>query len=341
MALAGNIQTLVRTGAGTNALTVQQKLVYEAMLIKVAQPKLVLVNEGQRGTIARQSGGFSTNSIKWRKRGLLSAATTALSEGVPPDFVDVTWSEVTTQLAQYGSAMKHSDIVKHAGIDDNVSHFSMALGEQAGLTIHTLIVNELAGSGTLQLGDAVANRGALDANAILDSAEIKKAVRTLELAKVERFPDGYYHAYIHTRQAHDLRSDADWKLVNGQYYAGQEGLVTAEMGRLHGVKFFVSTELPFHAISVAYGGFTNASVNTAEAFIMGPNAFGVRDFSEWSVPRIDPNTGRGVSIYMVSADEPSRDDPIAQFGTLGWKIAFVTKVLDTTRYIRLETSVSA
>jgi N4-gp56 family major capsid protein len=339
MALAGNLQTLVRTGAGTNTLTQQQKTFYEAMLIKHLLPFLDFVNDGQKGTIPRNSGGFTTGSIKFRKRNpitLTSAHTTALTEGVPPDFSDVTWAEVTTQLAQYGAALKHSDIIAHAGIDDNIAQFAAALGELAGLVINTLIVNELAGGGTVQYAGGSADRNAIDAGENLDADEIRLAVRTLQLANVPTFPDGYYHGYIHIRQAYDLADDPDWQMLNGNGYRGQGGMesgITAEMGRLFGVKFMKpSNTTPT---------FTNTDpITIYAAFIMGPDAFAVRDFAAWRTPRIDPATGKGIRIYFVPADTETKDDPLGQFGTMGYKFAFVAKVLDSTRYVRLETAAS-
>lgn len=342
MALQGNLQTLVRTGAGTNTLTQQQKVFYEGMLIKHLLPFLTFVNEGQKGTIPRNSGGFATGSIKFRKRNpitLTSAHTTALTEGVPPDFSDVTWAEVTTQLAQYGAALKHSDIIAHAGIDDNIAQFAAALGELAGLVINTLIVNELAGGGTVQYADSNTARGDLAAGDIIDSAEIRKAVRTLRLANVPTYPDGYYHGFIHVRQAYDLEDDADWKALNGLgSYRGQGGVeqgILGEMGRLHGVKFMMaSTTTP------VFDDAGTGPVDVYAAFIMGPDAFAVRDFAAWKTPRINPENGRGIRIYFVPADEPTKDDPLGQFGTMGYKFAFVAKVLDSTRYVRLETTAS-
>lgn len=333
MALSGNMQTLV---TGGNTLTQQQQTFYEGMFIKNLLPYLTFLNEGQKGTVPRQAGGFSTNSIQFRKRNpitLTSAHTTALTEGVPPDFSDVTWSTVTTQLAQYGAAIKHSDIVAHAGIDDNIAQFAEALGELAGLVVNTLIANALAGGGTAQYANASPDRNGVGSTEYITSTEIRKAVRTLELANVPRYPDGYYHGIIHVRQAYDLEDDADWKALNGNSgYSGQNGMVEHEVGRLHGVKFISSNTAPTATNTVP--------ITVYLAFIMGPDAFAVRDFAQWRVPKLDPQTGRGIRLMFVPADTPTKDDPLGQFGTMGYKFAFVAKVLDSTRYIRLETAAS-
>lgn len=348
MALQGNIQTLVQTGAGNNNLSQQQKIFYEGMLIKHLLPFLTFVNEGQRGTVPRLAGGWSTNSIQWRKRlpiTLNSGHTTALTEGVPPNFTDVTWQTVTTQLAQYGAALKHSDIISHAGIDDNVAQFSEALGELAGLVINTLVTNELSNGTNVQYstvasasaarvnvstGDLIALAGA-DTTGL---AEIRKAVRTLELAYVPKYPDGYYHAIVHVRQSYDLRANAVWQVLNGTSgYEGQGGMVTTDLGRVHGVKFQVS------AVSPIYTGLAEGGIDAYGAFFFGPDAFGTRDFAPWKVPTIDQATGKGISIMYVPADQPSRDDPLGQFGTMGYKFAFVVKMLDNARMVRLETAV--
>lgn len=339
MALAGNMQTLV---SGGNVLTEQQRTFYEAALIKHLLPFLDFVNEGQKGTIPRSAGGFHSNSIQFRKRNpitLTSAHTTALTEGVPPDFSDVTWDTVTTQLSQYGAALKHSDIIAHAGIDDNVAQFSAALGELAGLVVNTLVVNALAGGGTAQYADGVANRAAVAASNKLETDEFKKAVRTLAGAYVPTFPDGFYHCYIHVRQAFDLQGDSTWITLNGQYYAGQGGLekgIVAPMGQVHGVKVMKPS-----VTTPVWDGEGDSGADVYGAFIFGPDSFGVRDFANWRVPRMDQMTGKGIKIHFVPADQSTKDDPLGQFGVMGYKFAFVAKVLDSTRYIRLETGVTA
>lgn len=333
--MAGNMQTLVYSAAGYNALTPQQQRFYQRVLLKGAQPYLLMLEDGQKGTHPRNSDGFSTGSVRWRKRGFLAAATTALTEGVPPNFVDLTFTEITTQLAQYGSGMKHSDILAHAAIDPIVTVFSEALGEQAGLTIHTIIMNTLAGSGTVQYATGVAGRVNLTAAMVLNATEIRKAVRTLKRNKVPTFPDGTYHAVIHTDQAYDLMSDADWRGVNGLNYPGGGGLLTGEVGMLHGVRFRESTEAPVFAGAGAGG------VNVFAAFIYGPDAYGVLDFAAWPIPNLDPATGRGIKIMMVPADQPDKVDFLGQYGVLGWKVAFQCYVLDSTRIIRLETGATA
>jgi N4-gp56 family major capsid protein len=298
------------------------------------------VNEGQKGTIPRgQGGGWSTNSIQWRKRNLMAigSSATALTEGVPPNFSDVTWTTVTTQLAQYGAALKHSDLIAHAGIDDNVAQFAEALGELAGLVVNTLVVNELAAGGTVQLGtkaSASAARINISAGDTLDNIEIKKAVRTLELAYVPKYPDGMYHGFVHVRQAYDLRADTVWQALNGTSYHGQGGLQNGSLGTLHGVKLETSTVTPI------YTGLGESSADVYGAFIMGPDSFGVRDFAAWKVPNIDKATGKGVRVMFVPADKPTKDDPLGQFGTMGYKFAFVAKILDGTRFVRLETQVA-
>lgn len=337
MALAGKMQTLVRNDATGNALTQQQQTFYAALALKTLLPYLNLLNEGEKATVPRRSGaGFHSGSIVFRKRAtVLAAATTALTEGIPPDFQDIGYSTFSTQLAQYGAAMKHSDILMHDGVDDVIADMVAALGEQAGLTVHTLLMNVLAGGTTVQYANGRTARNTVIATDRLTAADVRSAGRTLALNNVPTYPDGTYHALVHTRQGFDLMLDPEWRELNGLNYAGQNGMVTADAGQVYGVKLQMSNVAP------KFAGAGGGAADVYGALVYGPQAWGTFDFAAWPVGNLDPNTGKGIEIMMVPADVPSRDDPLGQFGTLGWKLAFTALILDQARLVRVETGATA
>ncbi len=54
-------------------------------------------------------------------------------------------------------------------------------------------------------------------------------------------------------------------------------------------------------------------------------------------------TGQEVTmgdVMVVPANVPSKVDPLQQYGVAGWKVAFVAKVIDSARVLRVETAVS-
>jgi N4-gp56 family major capsid protein len=75
----------------------------------------------------------------------LALATTALTEGVPPTESQITVAKVTKAVQQFGAFVKLSDLLVHQGIDPIWAEAFAMLGEQAGQTLHTLLMNDLAG----------------------------------------------------------------------------------------------------------------------------------------------------------------------------------------------------
>ncbi len=324
-----------------SGLTNAQRLVYEGTLIKRLLPHLVLFEDGQKGTVPRHAGGFQLNSIQWRKYSFTTAtalATTALTEGTPPTEDDLQIITVATALVQYGSWSRHSDVFRDAGIDDGVAELVGLHGEQAGQSLHSLITTELGSGSSIRYANGRASRITVVAGDNLTGIEIKKAVRDLETNKAPRFPDGYYRGVVHTKPGYDLMADTaagGWIDINK--YSNVRQLLAGEIGTYHGVRFRQSTEAP---VFVGAGGGAPA-IDVFATFIYGPGAWGVRDFAGQTVGRVDPNTNRGVNVHIIPVEADDKSDPLHQYGTVGWKVAFTVKVLDSARILRVESAASA
>lgn len=331
---------------GTTGLTVNQKRFYESVMIKRLLPYLVYLDEdSEKGTVPENAGGFTANSLRWYVQGAaLPLATTALTEGTPPTSNTLDWTEVATQLAQYGGITKHTDILAHAGLSNVLTQIAEALGEQAGRTIHALMLNVILGGTNVLYGGGSATRTAVPASTAgpsgkLVAADLKRAGRDLTNRNVEPFPDGTYHAVISLDQAYDLMDDPVWRSLNGSVYGlgSQMGMKNFEVGQIWNVKVRVTNQ---HTIITKNTGSPLAPLNSdiQQGVVYGPGAFGFRDFAAWKLPRLSPQTGRGIRLYVVSADVPSRDDPLGQTGVMGWKTAFGGMILDNNRIERIETT---
>lgn len=331
------VNTLVRTSGGdVNQVTNEQQIYYVLTLIKRLLPYLPLWEDAQKVSIPNNSGGFGASGvINMRKFASLAVSTTALSEGVPPDGLNLSTSTVTVQLAQYGDWIKISDVLASASIDDVMKEAIDLLGENAGRKLHQIIVNSLTGGDVTQivLPAAYTNANQITNADVLTSDMIKKAVRTLRVANVPPYPDGYYRGILHPFQSTDLMSDSLWqdiaKYNGGMTPGGGLNLFAGEIGKIHGVRFRDSTETPTDT-----GG--SGSANTYSSFIYGPNAFGVFDFKSQAVSNIDNETGRGMKIFMHPINDPTKDDPMGQFGFVSWKAAFASKVIDPLRIVRVQ-----
>jgi N4-gp56 family major capsid protein len=143
-------------------MSAAQRTAYSMMLIERAYPYMPMFGAfggGQKSSIAAHQG----TTMEWRTYGGatvattgagLSLATTALTEGVPPAESAITAAKLTKAVAQHGAWVKLSDLLVHQGIDPIWSEAYELLGEQAGQTLHTLLINDLAAGTNVQYAGA-------------------------------------------------------------------------------------------------------------------------------------------------------------------------------------------
>ena len=193
--MATLLNTLVRTSGGDvydnnnggsdglySAQYIEQQKFYVLTLIKRLLPYLPMWEDAQKVTIPTRSGGFGASGVvEMRKFHSLDVDTTALSEGVAPDGLNVDISRVTVQLSQYGDWIPMSDILVTASIDDIMGEYMDVLAENAGRKLHKVIINALTGGDVTQTtyGGSATAANELTAADVLTSTVIKKAVRTL------------------------------------------------------------------------------------------------------------------------------------------------------------------
>jgi N4-gp56 family major capsid protein len=300
-------------------------------------PELVMLDQGLKGSIPKNMG----TTAQWRFWASLALATTPLTEGSPPSDSALSITTITATVQQFGAWVKPSDLFIHQSIDPAWTEISGLLGENAGMTIHTVLVNVLAAGTNVRYASTAVSRVTVTAAMPVTSTEIKKAVRTLRRNKVKTYPDGFYHGLIHPDQEYDILGDTDWKTV-AQYGAGMAkgdgpNILKSEVGTIHDVRFMTSTDAP------VYTGEGAAGVDVYGLLIFGPAWFGVRDLAAQPMPNqaAGQPSQNSVRLYTVPVETASKDDPIAQFATAGWKTSFVAKILQQERGVRVETGATA
>ena len=313
-------------------LTNEQRNAYEKMLLPRTLAKLVMFKDGMKGSIPANNGV----TTEWRAWAALPLATTPLTEGSPPSDSALSISKVTATVAQYGAWVKASDLLVHQGIDPVWAQIYDLLGENAGESLHTKLVSVLA-AGTVVRYVGQTSRTAVTAANIMTVTEIRKAMRTLSAANVDRFPDNSYHALIHPNVAYDIMSDTAWR--NPNEYRGDfsnNSVAAGEIGTLYGIKFMQSTDAPLFAGGGASG------VDVYGTLVYGPGWYGIRDLEANPTATPDANTQKGIRVTGVPVNTETKDDPLGQFGVAGWKAeGFVTKILQEVRGVRVESAATA
>lgn len=309
-------------------LTNEQRTFYVGTLIKRLIPYLPFLKDAQKQTIPRNSG----LAVNFRRYSALALATTPLTEGTTPAGNSQAVTVVTATAAQYGDFLSVSDVLELAGIDDSVVQATEQLGEQAGQTVHRLIVTELGSGSTVRYASTATSRVTVAAGMNFTVQEVRKAVRDLENANVPKFPDGTYHGGVSPSQKFDLVGDPAFQDL--YRYINSQNLQQNEIGTVYGARLYETTDIPIFTGAGAGG------INVHAGVIYGPNAFGAVDLEGMAVGAINENTDRGVAVMVTPLDTPSKSDPLHQRAYVGWKVEFVAKTLDALRVIRVESAVT-
>ena len=302
---------------GSAGLSDEMKTFYDRVLLERTVPQLVFMKFGQRRDIPKNNGKI----IEFRRFDSLAAATTPLTEGTPPSLKDLTVSAVTATIAQYGDAVGFSDLVSTTTIDPILTESVQILADEAAETLDRLAQAVMVAGSVVQYAGAATSRATVSSAMTLDAAEIREAVLTLKMGRARKI-DGFYQALIHPRTAHDLQGTTEW--VEANQFAGSQRIFDGSLGTLYGVKFWESDIAPF----VADAG-VGSTVDVYQTVIMGANAWGRVNLA-----------GHNLRTIYKPLGSAGTADPIDQQQSIGWKVAFVAKILNDSFMVRIEHATS-
>ncbi|MBR2070403.1 MAG: N4-gp56 family major capsid protein [Clostridia bacterium] len=296
------------TTSGYVALSAENKTFYDRTLLKRLLPQLVFAKYGQKKTMKKGEG----DTINFRRFTSLPAATTPLTEGVTPEGRQLTIEPVTATLKQYGDYIEITDVLDMVGIDPVATENAELLGEQAGLTIDTVVRDIVCAGTNVQYAG-----GGTSATEKISAAEIQKAVRTLKKANAKPLADGSYIGIIDPDIAFDIMNDPLWQDISK--YSGGTKIMDGEIGKLAGVRFIETT---------------NTKINSGAhcAMIIGADAYGVVD--------LEGSATNKPEIIIKPLGSGGTTDPLNQRGTQGWKAMFTAARLNELAMIRLEVTVT-
>lgn len=320
-----------------SSMTNQQRTHYSMILLARLLPSIPMHGQGMKGSIARGQG----TTIQWRYLAPFARATTPLTEGSPPSESAMVWSKVEATTAQYGAWTKISDIAMTQAIDPQVAAATAAFGENAGQTLHTVLINILAAGTNIRYADAVAGRSSVATSNVLDAAEIRRARRILTGGNAKAYSDGY-HALVHPFAMENLNADTTIEKV-AQYGSGgvsKQGGVDLLKGVVMtygGFQFMESTDAP------VFAGAGSSAADVYGALFFGPDWFGEVDLAASPVGSANAETNKmsGIQPIVIPADSDDKADPLNQYGVVGWKGSYVAKILQQDRGLRVEHGVAA
>lgn len=313
------------------------KTLYERQLLERALPALV------HGRWAVQATLNGYGSYELRRYESLSAVTTSLTEGVTPDeqsAPDLTVLTVTPSW--YGAWLQFTQKLDVTGYDNILAEMSAILGEQAGLSVDTLIRNHLTANASVRYAGSAAARTDIDqTDDAITYADVVKTIAVLEAQNARPVEGGFYVAIIHPHSWAKLMRDSTF-LGLFQRETGSSPLRSGLMGVILNCRVYISSNARIYSD----GGAGNVDVYTM--LFIGARSYGVVGIaqlmpnlmSDASGPDMTFGGMTGQSVMPVEIIRKGLGetgfDPLDQRGTLGWKAAHEEQILQSNWVYVLE-----
>lgn len=299
-------------------LTAEQKTFYDRTLLSRLLPNLTFLKYGQKRPMPKNEG----DTINFRRFNSLDVPAASLTEGVTPDGTTLSITAVTATVAQEGNWVRLSDKISMVGIDPVLTESAALMGENAAKTLETRCAAVIFAGTNQQFAGGAATASAIAAGKVMTSEEVKKAVRTLRNNNAEPVEGGYYIGFCDPSVAYDLQNDALWQDISK--YNGAENIMKGEIGRIHGVRFILTTMCPTDASTASAG-------TLHKTLIVGKDAYGVVDVNGSSKPE----------IIIKPTGSAGTEDPLNQRASVGWKAMAVTVRLQELAMVCIQSMASA
>lgn len=288
---------------------------------------------GTTGSAGSGSGNF-----------YIPVATTPLVEGVTPAGSKLANQDYTVTLAQYGDYITITDVIMDTHTDQVLQQATDILGESAALTVETLRFNVLKAGTNVFYANSVAGRSdVVTAISLADQRRVTTALNRQNAKKITQVvassPDfntksveASYMAVCHPDLETDIRLMTGFKPVAdyGPHTTPFEG----EIGSVEQVRYLTSTVIaPWVDAGGNKGAMRSTSGVKADVY---PILFFARDAFG-----IVPLKGKSSMTPMVVNPKPAPGDPLAQRGTVGWKLWTSTVILQDAFMARLESAATA
>jgi N4-gp56 family major capsid protein len=310
----------------------------EKELLKRGLPYLVLEKFGQ----AKPLPANNSKVIKFRRYEALSTTPVTLTEGVTPAGSQLSVTDVTATLAQYGDKVSITDVVMDTHEDPVLNEAVTVLGEQAAQMIEKMRFGVLkAGTNVLYANGAARNavntaisvtvqRRAVRALKRQNGRTITSIVRSTPAFGTENVAPGFV-GLIHP----DL--EADVRAMPGFVPAEKYGQTTPwenEIGKVDEVRYVSSTIFePWSDAGGAKGTMLSTGGTAADVYpvlYLARDAYGIVALK-----------GAYAVTPMVVNPKPSDSDPLAQRGHAGWKAMQTCVILNDAWMVRAEVAATA
>ena len=166
---------------------------------------------GKKQSIPKHPGATPS----WRRLEMPAVSTTAITEGVTPDGIDLTINKITATVQQYGAWTKISDSIDLVGLDPLLTEVSEMFGDHAALSMDIIVRDILAASTNVYTLATADKQGCFTGWRYRDAADIQAIRATMVKNNVKpiRLPNGKlgYLAFTHPDMCTQLFNLQEWK----------------------------------------------------------------------------------------------------------------------------------
>lgn len=316
--MAGNINSINNSTLGFNALTAEQAEFYQRTMLERLLPNLHFMKYGQKKNIPKNSG----DTTSFRRLNSLAVSTTALTEGVTPDSVDLNISKISATVKQYGQWTKLTDWLNLVGLDPLLTEVSQLMGETAAESMDSIVRDIIsAGTNILYANGKTSRETVADKITATDIIKMRKIMKTNKVKEIT-LPGGGkgYIAFTHPAVIADLMQTQEWKDQNT--YTDTKNREDGIAGKMYGIYFMEAVNAPKYAAGGAAGADVYGTI------VIGDGAYGVPDIAGSSKPE----------IIVKQAGSAGTNDPLNQISTVAYKCAFTAVRLNELCILRYEST---
>lgn len=317
------VTTITQVPAGISAF-------YDRNTLERALPACVHDMFGQMRPLPSKN----STSIKFRRYNALSVNTTALTEGVTPSGKQLSVTDITDTIAQYGDYVTVSDVLDLTNLDNTIKEATDVLGEQAGQSLDQVWRDKLVAGTNVYYAGAVASR--VLTNTAVTTTDLDNVILALKNQNAKYYTEMIkgstsisttpirpaYFAIIHPSMTAKVEALTGFKSV--ETYASQNGVYPTEVGAYKNLRFIETTNAKV---------FTGAGAGGKDVYAMlvfGKDAYGV----------IPMRGSKNIETIVKPIGSSGSSDPLNQVGSVGWKAWTTCKILNDAFMIRYESTLS-
>lgn len=316
---------------------------YDRLLLHRALPYLHHGMVADRRSIKKRMGDI----IKFRRYETLGQSLAPLVEGSPPAGRQLTYTDVTQPIQQWGDFVPLTDFIEMVIQDAILNETNKLLGEQSGQIIDQLNREEWAAGTVVQYGGTATTRTDITATThLVTTGALDKVIRTLEDANASYFTQminatvkigttaiapsfwGICSPAVH----HTLHGLSGWHDVWD--YSSTGPILPGEVGAYRNIRFLMSTQ------AKRYLGGGDTAVGAVQSTGGVADVHAILVFGQHAVASV-PMEGASLQNIIKPKGSAGTADPLDQVSTSGWKHTGARKRTNETFMVRLEVAVAS